>query len=125
MHLFALSVFNLLGGLFGSVVTANYLQGEAPLRQVFEFSDGTFIENLHVLPNGEILLSIMRSYDQGDLLILDPDAVIWTIAISPSKLKSPTWEQTCKISRDYAIKDIDVISHLPREEKTKPLLLQL
>ncbi|KAK6064201.1 hypothetical protein SCUP515_11946 [Seiridium cupressi] len=44
-----------------------------------------------------------------------------TIAVSPSKLKSVTWEQTCKISRDYAIKGIDVISHLPRKEKTKPL----
>ncbi|KIX02556.1 uncharacterized protein Z518_08497 [Rhinocladiella mackenziei CBS 650.93] len=49
------------------------------------------------------------------------DAVIWTIAIVPSKLKTISWEQACKISRDYAIKGIETISQLPREGKTKPL----
>ncbi|VUC29976.1 unnamed protein product [Clonostachys rosea] len=49
------------------------------------------------------------------------DVVIWTIAISPSKLKTVTWEETCTISRDYAIKGIETITHLPREGKAQPL----
>ncbi|KFA69545.1 hypothetical protein S40285_07275 [Stachybotrys chlorohalonatus IBT 40285] len=48
------------------------------------------------------------------------DAVIWTIGISPAKLKSMSWEQACKISRDYAIAGIQNISPLPRDN-TKPL----
>ncbi|KAF3765045.1 putative nucleoside-diphosphate-sugar epimerase [Cryphonectria parasitica EP155] len=31
------------------------------------------------------------------------DACIWTISITPSKLKDVPWEETCKISRDYAV----------------------
>ena len=44
-----------------------------------------------------------------------------TIAIVPIKLKTVDWEQTCKISRDYALKGIETISHLPREGKKTPL----
>ncbi|KAK9780397.1 putative NAD(P)-binding domain-containing protein [Seiridium cardinale] len=68
-----------------------------------------------------ILKDFERYTDDVKEALAGADAVIWTIATGPSKFKSVTWEQTCKTSRDYAIKGIDVISHLPREEKTKPL----
>ncbi|KAK0708872.1 hypothetical protein B0T21DRAFT_387583 [Apiosordaria backusii] len=43
------------------------------------------------------------------------DACIWTIAITPAKSRSNTWEQTVKVCRDYAIKGIETISQLPRD----------
>ncbi|KAK4176605.1 hypothetical protein QBC36DRAFT_328866 [Triangularia setosa] len=43
------------------------------------------------------------------------DACIWTIAITPAKSKSYTWEQTVKVCRDYAIKGLETISQLPRD----------
>ncbi|GAB1312714.1 Nucleoside-diphosphate-sugar epimerase [Madurella fahalii] len=45
------------------------------------------------------------------------DACIWTIAITPSQLKTTPWEQTVKVCRDYAIRGIETISQLPREGK--------
>ncbi|KAK4657514.1 hypothetical protein QC762_214050 [Podospora pseudocomata] len=42
------------------------------------------------------------------------DACIWTIAITPAKSRSYPWEQTVKVCRDYAIKGIETISQLPR-----------
>ncbi|CAH0021526.1 unnamed protein product [Clonostachys rhizophaga] len=46
---------------------------------------------------------------------------IATIAISPSKLSTVTWEDACIISRDYAVKGIETITQLPRHGKTQPL----
>ncbi|KAI1438633.1 hypothetical protein GGR50DRAFT_691168 [Xylaria sp. CBS 124048] len=46
------------------------------------------------------------------------NACIWTIAIPPSKLKSVTWEEACKISRDYAITAMETMSQLPRGNVT-------
>ncbi|KAI0967750.1 hypothetical protein F4678DRAFT_474930 [Xylaria arbuscula] len=43
------------------------------------------------------------------------DACIWTIAVPPSKLKSVTWEEACKISRDYAVTAIETIYQSRRE----------
>ncbi|KAK5988628.1 hypothetical protein PT974_10114 [Cladobotryum mycophilum] len=40
-------------------------------NQVFQLPDKTFFENLHVLPDGKLLLSTFRT---GNLLILDPAA---------------------------------------------------
>lgn len=53
-------------------ISAKPIQAQQDMQQIFAFSDDTFIENLHVLPNGHLLLSIMRDYDQGDDLIIDP-----------------------------------------------------
>lgn len=44
-----------------------------------------------------------------------------TIAITPSNIKNIGWEETCKISRDYALKGIETISQLPRGDAKKPL----
>ncbi|KXX79209.1 hypothetical protein MMYC01_203694 [Madurella mycetomatis] len=50
------------------------------------------------------------------------DACIWTIAITPSQLKTTPWEQTVKVCRDYAIRGIETISQLPRHSQNqKPL----
>lgn len=38
-----------------------------------------------------------------------------TIAITPAKSRSYPWEQTVKVCRDYAIKGIETISQLPRD----------
>ncbi|KAK3305261.1 uncharacterized protein B0T15DRAFT_531771 [Chaetomium strumarium] len=49
------------------------------------------------------------------------DACIWTIAITPSKSKLFSWEQTIKVCRDYAIRGIETISQLVHEsQKDKP-----
>lgn len=44
-----------------------------------------------------------------------------TIGIGPSKLNTMSWEEACKISRDYAIAGIETITALPREGRSKPL----
>ncbi|KAI1410711.1 hypothetical protein F5Y13DRAFT_167191 [Hypoxylon sp. FL1857] len=54
---------------------ADYLQVEgapsgAPVTRIFEF-DGTFIENLAMLPDGRLLLT---TFGSGGLYVLDPDA---------------------------------------------------
>ncbi|PHH66825.1 hypothetical protein CDD81_5957 [Ophiocordyceps australis] len=49
------------------------------------------------------------------------DACIWTIAITPLQSKSMPWEQTCKISRDYAVTGIKTLAQLPRSSSAKPL----
>ncbi|ROV96504.1 hypothetical protein VMCG_07781 [Cytospora schulzeri] len=46
----------------------------------------------------------------------DADACIWTIAVTPQNLKSLTWEETCKISRDYAITAIHTLASTPRKQ---------
>lgn len=46
----------------------------------------------------------------------DADACIWTIAVTPSNLKSVTWEENCKISRDYAITAIQSLAGLSRKQ---------
>ncbi|KAI0175860.1 hypothetical protein GGR52DRAFT_538479 [Hypoxylon sp. FL1284] len=49
------------------------------------------------------------------------DACVWTIAVTPSQLRTMTWEQACTICRDYAIKGIETISELNRDrESSKP-----
>ncbi|KAL2255886.1 hypothetical protein VTK26DRAFT_2532 [Humicola hyalothermophila] len=53
--------------------------------------------------------------------LTDADAVIWTIGVNPAKLRSMTWEEACKVSRDYAVAAIKTIGPLPREGKTAPL----
>ncbi|CAG9991783.1 unnamed protein product [Clonostachys byssicola] len=79
-------------------------------------------------PNSDV--TKLRSVVLGDFLsytdevkesLESADAVIWTIAISPSKLSTVTWEEACVISRDYAVKGIDTITQLPRDGKTEPL----
>ncbi|KAL9620131.1 MAG: hypothetical protein Q9160_005337 [Pyrenula sp. 1 TL-2023] len=48
------------------------------------------------------------------------DACIWTIATTPEHLKSQSWEETCKVSRDYAITAIKTLAEVPRKQ-TQPL----
>ncbi|PFH62641.1 hypothetical protein XA68_12715 [Ophiocordyceps unilateralis] len=48
------------------------------------------------------------------------DACIWTIAVTPAKLFSASWEQTCRICRDYAITGVKTLSQLPRSETGRP-----
>lgn len=38
--------------------------------------------------------------------------------MTPSKLKSLPWEETCKISRDYALTAIQILAKLPRKQVT-------
>ncbi|KAH8672909.1 hypothetical protein BGZ60DRAFT_430205 [Tricladium varicosporioides] len=50
----------------------------------------------------------------------DADACIWTIAVTPMKLNTIPFEETCKISRDYAttaIQTLDALHH----KKDRPL----
>ncbi|PHH89655.1 hypothetical protein CDD83_5573 [Cordyceps sp. RAO-2017] len=49
------------------------------------------------------------------------DACVWTIAVTPSQLRSMSWEQACKICRDFALAGVDTISQLPRADAGKPL----
>lgn len=54
---------------------AERVQGtKSPLSQIFQFPDQTFVENLHVIPDGRILLTTMSSNFSGNLLVLDPEA---------------------------------------------------
>uniref|UniRef100_A0A8H7NJK5 NAD(P)-binding domain-containing protein n=1 Tax=Bionectria ochroleuca TaxID=29856 RepID=A0A8H7NJK5_BIOOC len=79
-------------------------------------------------PNSDV--TKLRSVVLGDFLyytdevrksLEGADAVIWIIAISPSKLSTFTWEEACIISRDYAVKGIETTTQLPRHGKTQPL----
>ncbi|KAJ5368591.1 uncharacterized protein N7496_008351 [Penicillium cataractarum] len=48
------------------------------------------------------------------------DACIWTIAITPIRLNTVPWEETCKVSRDYAttaIKTLDILRQPQSQEK--------
>ncbi|KAI1769312.1 hypothetical protein GGR53DRAFT_473857 [Hypoxylon sp. FL1150] len=47
----------------------------------------------------------------------DADACIWTIAVTPSKLKTIPYEEVCKISRDYAVKAIKALAELRKNPK--------
>ncbi|PHH75720.1 hypothetical protein CDD82_4315 [Ophiocordyceps australis] len=49
------------------------------------------------------------------------DACIWTIAVKPLQSISLPWEQTCKVSRDYAVTAIKTLAQLPRSNSVKPL----
>ncbi|KAK4159987.1 hypothetical protein QBC43DRAFT_326209 [Cladorrhinum sp. PSN259] len=66
------------------------------------------------------------------------DACIWTIAVTPSQLKTVPWETTVKVCRDYAvngIKNLSTVASSPfrfiyisgdnaeRDQTKKPLLL--
>ncbi|KAI0836481.1 hypothetical protein F5Y06DRAFT_273577 [Hypoxylon sp. FL0890] len=42
------------------------------------------------------------------------DACIWTIAVTPTKLKSIPWDETVKICRDYALTAIKTLAGFPR-----------
>ncbi|KAJ5218112.1 uncharacterized protein N7498_000211 [Penicillium cinerascens] len=48
------------------------------------------------------------------------DAAIWTIAVTPMKLSTIPFEETCKISRDYAITAIKTLDEL-HHQKDRPL----
>lgn len=52
-----------------SLVLPRKGQAEAPTQQIFEFPDNTFIENIHLRPNGHLLLSTLSS---DMLLTFDP-----------------------------------------------------
>ncbi|KAK4151600.1 hypothetical protein C8A00DRAFT_17008 [Chaetomidium leptoderma] len=47
------------------------------------------------------------------------DACIWTIAITPSQLKTTPWEHTVKVCRDFAIRGLETIAQLPRDGTAK------
>ncbi|RDA93261.1 hypothetical protein CP533_6519 [Ophiocordyceps camponoti-saundersi (nom. inval.)] len=49
------------------------------------------------------------------------DACVWTIAVTPAQLRSVSWEQTCKICRDYALTGLKTLARLPRNESSRPL----
>lgn len=40
-----------------------------------------------------------------------------TIAVTPTKLKTLPWEETVKISKDYAITAIQTVTSLPRKQE--------
>ncbi|RYP89866.1 hypothetical protein DL770_004018 [Monosporascus sp. CRB-9-2] len=44
------------------------------------------------------------------------DACIWTIAVTPMKLKSLPWEETVKICRDYALAAIETLASVPHKD---------
>ncbi|KAJ8128888.1 hypothetical protein O1611_g4746 [Lasiodiplodia mahajangana] len=48
------------------------------------------------------------------------DACIWTIAVTPAKLKSLPWEETVKVCRGYALAAIEAVAAAPRKQD-KPL----
>ncbi|KAK0716605.1 hypothetical protein B0T21DRAFT_375201 [Apiosordaria backusii] len=48
--------------------------------------------------------------------LANADACIWTIAITPSQLKSTPWETTVKVCRDYAVNGIKAISSLTEKK---------
>ncbi|KAI0379488.1 hypothetical protein F5Y04DRAFT_129802 [Hypomontagnella monticulosa] len=50
----------------------------------------------------------------------DVDACIWTIAITPAKLKGIPFDDVCKISRDYAVTAIRTLAEL-RSTQDRPL----
>ncbi|CEJ59191.1 hypothetical protein PMG11_07824 [Penicillium brasilianum] len=50
------------------------------------------------------------------------DACIWTIAITPKRLSTIPWEETCKISRDYATTAVKTLDTLRQPQpRGKPL----
>lgn len=48
----------------------------------------------------------------------DVDACIWTIAVTPSKLKTLPWKETVKISKDWAVTALETLVALPRQQAT-------
>ncbi|CAH0020353.1 unnamed protein product [Clonostachys rhizophaga] len=59
------------------LMRAELAQTEESITEIFNFNDATtFVENLHVLPSGKILLSTMDAPFSGNLLILDPNEKI-------------------------------------------------
>ncbi|KAK9780018.1 putative NAD(P)-binding domain-containing protein [Seiridium cardinale] len=45
----------------------------------------------------------------------DADACIWTIAVTPSKMKTTPWGEVVKICRDYTLVALRTIAHVPRK----------
>ncbi|KAH6649263.1 hypothetical protein F5144DRAFT_2248 [Chaetomium tenue] len=52
--------------------------------------------------------------------LLGADACIWTIAITPSQLKTTPWEHTVKVCRDFAIRGVETMAQLPRSGGKNP-----
>ncbi|GAW20839.1 hypothetical protein ANO14919_103510 [Xylariales sp. No.14919] len=71
LHCFRFIIYTSLFFLMASQASLCKTQHPSTGDVVFQFSDRTFIENLHVLPNGHILFSTLTS---GDLYILDPQS---------------------------------------------------
>ncbi|KAI5917888.1 hypothetical protein F4810DRAFT_715990 [Camillea tinctor] len=46
----------------------------------------------------------------------DVDACIWTIAVTPSKMKSTPWEEVVKICRDYTLTALETMASVPRKQ---------
>ncbi|KAK4180908.1 hypothetical protein QBC36DRAFT_2081 [Triangularia setosa] len=78
-----------------------------------------------LLPNADLskLKSVtLDSFDAPDYPesvkseLANADACIWTIAITPSQLKSVPWETTVKVCRDYAVNGVKVISSLTEKK---------
>ncbi|KAI1420863.1 hypothetical protein F5Y12DRAFT_770971 [Xylaria sp. FL1777] len=73
-------------------------------------------------PNGKYKSFICKDFeaysDETKSEYAAADACIWTIAVNPEKLGSVSWEETCKISRDYAVTAIETISQLRRDNPT-------
>ncbi|GAW19355.1 hypothetical protein ANO14919_088410 [Xylariales sp. No.14919] len=73
-------------------------------------------------PGGKVKLLICKDFEaySDDIKseMATADACIWTIAITPGKLRSVTWEEACKISRDYAVTAIETISQIRRDNPT-------
>ncbi|KAI1119697.1 hypothetical protein F5Y10DRAFT_283845 [Nemania abortiva] len=44
------------------------------------------------------------------------DACIWTIAVTPARLKSLPWEETVKVCRGYALAAIEAMTAAPRKQ---------
>ncbi|OTA90723.1 hypothetical protein M434DRAFT_22805 [Hypoxylon sp. CO27-5] len=46
----------------------------------------------------------------------DADACIWTIAVTPSKMKTTPWEEVVKVCREYTITALKTIASVPRKQ---------
>ncbi|XXG95719.1 hypothetical protein Hte_001989 [Hypoxylon texense] len=44
------------------------------------------------------------------------DACIWTIAVTPSKMKTTPWGQVVKVCRDYALTALKTMASVPRKQ---------
>ncbi|PHH78872.1 hypothetical protein CDD80_6081 [Ophiocordyceps camponoti-rufipedis] len=49
------------------------------------------------------------------------DACIWTIAVTPAKVFSLSWEQVCSICRDYPVAAVKALCKLPRSDSSRPI----
>jgi nucleoside-diphosphate-sugar epimerase len=72
-------------------------------------------------PHGEKLRSVVvddfcNYSDEAKAALEDADACIWTIAITPSKAKEISWDETVRICRDYALAGLDAVAAAPRKQ---------